>query len=111
MGAKRGSNLAREKMLQVPNELWSGATSMVRIDDGLMYLCIVIDIFSRYLFAYRLSNTGDADLSCATQQGTISHYGAPHVFHSDKGSTYTSCKYQALLRRNHITASMTGSDR
>ncbi len=73
-----------------------------------MFLCIVIDLYSRMFLSFRLSNTGDADLSCETMRYALSHHGTPQLFHSDKGSTYSAGKCQALLRHNSIVASMTG---
>ncbi len=84
---------------------------MVRIGDGLVHLCVVVDVCSRCLLDYRLSSTGAATLCCATMQDALSRYGQPQVFLSDKGSIYTAGKFQAWRRRNHIAASMTGASR
>ena len=80
-----------------PDVLWCGDMTEIVTDQGKLYLATVIDLFSRRLLGYAMSEHHDADLviaslrmAAATRGGTVDGV----IFHSDRGSEYTSQAYE-----------------
>jgi transposase InsO family protein len=92
-----------------PDVLWCGDMTEVVTDEGKLYLATVIDLFSRRLLGYAMSEHHDADLVVAslrmaatTRGGTVDGV----IFHSDRGSEYTSEAYEIACRRLGVLQSM-----
>lgn len=91
------------------DQVWVADTTFIATEDGWMYLATVMDLYSRRILGWSLSWSNGADLVCQAfknaviTRGTISK-GILH--HSDRGSTYSSRKYQLLLERHGIKQSM-----
>ena len=67
-----------------------------------------MDLYNREVVGYAVSRTMDAELTCRALRNAISRNGKPSelVFHSDRGSQYSSRRYQSILNEYHITGSM-----
>ncbi len=76
-----------------------------------MYLCVVIDWYSKSVLAWNISNTMDTNLVLKTTQEAIEKYSAPEIFNSDQGSQYTSKKHTEFLKNNNIKISMNSKGR
>jgi transposase InsO family protein len=92
-----------------PDVLWCGDMTEIVTDQGKLYLATVIDLFSRRLLGYAMSEQHDADLviaslrmAAATRGGTVDGV----IFHSDRGSEYTSQAYESACRRLSVLQSM-----
>jgi putative transposase len=92
-----------------PDVLWCGDMTEIVTDQGKLYLATVIDLFSRRLLGYAMSEHHDADLVIAslrmaatTRGGTVDGV----IFHSDRGSEYTSQAYERACRRLGVLQSM-----
>jgi transposase InsO family protein len=92
-----------------PDVLWCGDMTEIVTDEGKLYLATVIDLFSRRLLGYAMSAHHDADLivaslnmAAATRGGTVDGV----IFHSDRGSEYTSEDYGKACRRLGVLQSM-----
>ena len=92
-----------------PDVLWCGDMTEIVTDQGKLYLATVIDLFSRRLLGYAMSEHHDADLviaslrmAAATRGGTVDGV----IFHSDRGSEYTSQAYESACRRLGVLQSM-----
>ena len=92
-----------------PDVLWCGDMTEIVTDQGKLYLATVLDLFSRRLLGYAMSEHHDADLviaslrmAAATRGGTIDGV----IFHSDRGSEYTSQAYESACRRLGVLQSM-----
>ncbi|RAS02512.1 putative transposase [Ensifer adhaerens] len=68
---------------------------------GFLYLCAVVDWFSRRVLSWRLSITMEADFC-------IEGYGKPEIFNTDQGSQFTSIDFTAVLTKAEIAISMHG---
>jgi len=94
-----------------PNRVWSGDITYIPVKGGFMYLCAIIDWYSKALLSWRLSNTMDISLVTQTLRDAIDIHGVPQIFNSDQGSQYTSNNHTKLLKKYGITISMNSKGR
>lgn len=76
-----------------------------------MYLYAVIDVYSRFVVGWRLSNTLSANNCIDLVKESIEQYGCPEIINSDQGVQYTSKKWVELLEEKGIRISMDGKGR
>ena len=72
-----------------------------------MYLVVIMDWYSRYVLAWRLSNTLDADF-CVEALEEALRKGKPDVFNTDQGSQFTGKAFTGLLEKHGIKISNDG---
>lgn len=104
-------NLLRE--LGAPDrcdQVWVADTTYLRTAEGWSYLATVMDLFSRRIIGWSVSDHNDATLCCKALQAAVLTRGGqlPEdlIHHSDRGSTYASYDYQNMLESFHIEQSM-----
>ena len=73
---------------------------------GFMYQVAIIDVYSRYVVCWSVSNTMTAEWCCEVLKEAIAAYGCPEIINSDQGSRFTSSDYINLLKENNILISM-----
>jgi len=73
-----------------------------------MFLCVIMDWYSRKILAWSLSNTLDAEFCVACLEMALSRHGSPEIFNSDQGSQYTSEDFINILKDKGIKISMDG---
>jgi len=90
------------------NEVWAGDITYLKTAEGWMYLAIVMDLYSRRIVGWYISKRMTTDLICKALIMAYNLRQPPKglVFHSDRGSQYTSKRYRKLLRSYGIRASM-----
>ena len=76
-----------------------------------MYLTAIIDVYSRYIVGWDISNTLDAENSLKVLQRAIAEYGKPEIVNSDQGSQFTCAGWTEYLNNQGITISMDGIGR
>ena len=79
-----------------PNQVWAADITYIPMARGFLYLVASMDWYSRYVVAWRLSNTLDADFCVETLEEALSK-GKPEVFNTDQGSQFTSEGFTELL--------------
>ena len=91
-----------------PNQVWAGDVTYLKTGEGWMYLAIVMDLFSRHIVGWHISKRMTTDLVCKAMMMAYNLRKPPKglVFHSDRGSQYTSKRYRKLLDNYGIRASM-----
>jgi putative transposase len=91
-----------------PNEKWTGDITAIWTYEGWLYLAVVLDLYSRRVVGWAMAATQDeALIERAFQMALLGrHPPAGLLFHSDRGSQYTSDAYQALLADAGATVSM-----
>jgi len=91
-----------------PNRVWTADITALPTGDGWLYLAVLLDLYSRRLVGWAMPLTLETELVCAAWQ--MAHARRPVapglIHHSDRGSQYTSDRYQALLRARGVTCSM-----
>ena len=93
-----------------PNQAWAGDITYLRTHQDWMYLAVVMDLHSSCIIGWLLSNRMTVDLTIRAMQMAINLRQLKRglLFHSDRGSQYTSKQFQALLWKRQITPSMSG---
>jgi putative transposase len=93
-----------------PNQVWAADITYIPMAKGFLYLVAIMDWYSRYVIAWRLSNTLDADFCVETLEEALSG-GKPEVFNTDQGSQFTSEGFTGLLKQHGVSISMDGKGR
>ena len=81
------------------------------MEKGFMYLTAIIDVHSRYVLNWSISNTMDAEWVSKVMQETIDEHGKPEIVNTDQGSQYTSDQFSSTVLGNDIKLSMDGKGR
>lgn len=91
-----------------PNHVWAGDVTYLRTGEGWMYLAIVMDLYSRRIVGWHIDKRMTTDLVGKAMMKAYNLRRPPKglVFHSDRGSQYTSKRYRKLLTGYGIRASM-----
>ena len=103
--------LLRHMDIDHPNQVWSTDISYIPMKNGFMYLYAVIDVYSRFIVGWRLSNTLSANNCYELIEDCVRMWGAPEIVNSDQGSQYTTKKWEELLTGYGIKISMDGRGR
>jgi len=90
-----------------PNQVWAADITYIPMERGFLYLVVIMDWYSRYVLAWRLSNTLDADFCVDALQEAL-RKGQPEIFNSDQGAQSTSEAFIGLLEQHGIRISMDG---
>ena len=93
------------------NQVWSMDITYIRLKQGFVYLCAVIDWHSRYVLSWRLSITLQSDFCIEALQEAIANYGLPEIFNTDQGVQFTSNNFIVVLQDRGIRISMDGKGR
>ena len=90
------------------NDVWAGDITYLRTAEGWMYLAIVMDLYSRRIIGWHIDKRMTVDLigQALTMAVNSRQPGKGLVFHSDRGSQYTSRQFSRLLKQHGIRASM-----
>ncbi|AYM14729.1 hypothetical protein At1D1108_51030 (plasmid) [Agrobacterium tumefaciens] len=93
-----------------PNQKWGSDISYVWTREGWLYLAVVIDMFSRRVIGWEISDRLHRELAInALRKAITMRRPKPGlIHHSDRGSQYCAMDYQTMLRRNGILISMSG---
>ena len=91
-----------------PNEVWAGDVTYLKTVEGWMYLAIVMDLYSRRIVGWHIDKRMTKGLVCKAliKAYNLRQPGKGCVFHSDRGSQYTSKGYRKLLASYGMRASM-----
>ncbi len=101
-------NLARDMVVEGPNQLWVADITYVAIMTGFVYVAVILDAWSRRVVGYAISRSVDARLTVAALTAAIELRKPPPgcVHHSDRGSQYAAQVYRALLADHGFIGSM-----
>ncbi len=90
-----------------PNQVWAADITYIPMARGFLYLVAIIDWYSRYVLAWRLSNTLDADF-CVEALEEALRKGRPDVFNTDQGVQFTGEAFTGVLQQHGVRISMDG---
>ncbi len=99
---RRFPNLIEEMTIDSINQVWASDITYIRIENGFVYLAVIIDLFSRKIIGWQISKRIDSKLVVDALQMALErrkpNRGAIH--HSDQGVQYLSDDYVSLLHEN-----------
>jgi putative transposase len=102
--------LLRDVAAERPGHVWSADITYIPLASGFMYLAATIDWFSRYVVAWKLSNTLDGAF-CQEMLEEALGRGTPAVFNTDQGVQFTAGAWAGRLERAGVAVSMDGRGR
>ena len=94
-----------------PNQVWASDITYVPMAHGFLYLVAILDVASRKVLSFRLSNTLTTDFCAAALQDAIQRFGTPDIVNTDQGSQFTSAEWTGVLKAADIRISMDGKGR
>nr|WP_278423197.1 IS3 family transposase [Brucella anthropi] len=100
--------LLRKLAVTRPNQVWAMDITYIPMARGFVYLCAVVDWFSRRVLSWRLSITMEADFCIEAVEEALARYGKPGIFNTDQGSQFTSIDFTNVLKKAEIAISMDG---
>lgn len=96
--------------IKSPNYVWSTDITYIRLLNGFAYCVAIIDWFSRYVVAWRVSNTLDTTFCLEALEEALG-VGKPDIFNTDQGTQFTSLSFIDRLEKESIKISMDGRGR
>jgi putative transposase len=102
--------LLREVAITRPDFVWSTDITYIRLTRGFGYLLAIMDWFSRYVLAWRLSNSLETHF-CLEAVDEALALRSPVIFNTDQGAQFTSLEFTSRLEQKRIQISMDGRGR
>ena len=93
------------------NQVWEIDITYLPMAKGFMYLFAIIDVYTRFIVGWGISNTMTAEWCASITNEAIITYGKPEIINSDQGSQFTSEVHIELLKKYEIKISMDGKGR
>lgn len=103
--------LLRGLAIERRNQVWQTDITYVPMKKGFMYMMAIIDVKSRFILNWSISNTMDATWCTKVLKETLKLHGNPEIFNTDQGSQFTSHEFQQVLTDQQIKISMDGKGR
>jgi putative transposase len=102
------NELNREFTASAPNQKWVGDITVVETSEGWLYLAAIVDLYSRACVGWAMGCHPDASLAVSALRMALERRRPQRglLHHTDRGSTYTSDAYQALIATHGIIGSM-----
>ena len=100
--------LAQEFTASAPNQKWAGDITYIPTEEGWLYLAVVLDMFSRRVIGWAMSERIDTQLtrSALLMALLARRHASPLVVHSDRGVQYAAGEYRQMLQDWSVTPSM-----
>jgi putative transposase len=103
--------LLRGLTIERSNQVWEMDITYIGMSHGFMYLAAIIDVHSRMVVGWDISNTMEAGWCKEIVAEAIAKYGAPEIFNTDQGCQFTSRVFTGYLLANNVKISMDGRGR
>ncbi len=104
--------LLRNLQVTHPNHVWAMDITYIPVQGGFLYLVAVIDLYSRFVVNWSLSNTMSAEWCKETLEEAVAKHGCPEIVNTDQGSQFTSDEFtQFVLEDMKTQISMDGKGR
>ena len=101
------ANVAIER----PNQAWTTDITYLPTAKGFAYLVAILDLYSRKVLAWRVSNAMTTDFCVEALQEALERYGTPEIFNTDQGSQFTAEEFTQPLLAKGVRVSMDGKGR
>jgi putative transposase len=103
--------LLRDVQIERPNQVWATDITYLPMAKGFAYLVAILDIYSRKVLAWRVSNVMTTAFCLEALQEALRRYGTPEIFNTDQGSQFTAEDFTAPLLAKGVRVSMDGKGR
>ena len=102
--------LLRGVAITRPNFVWSTDITYVRLAHGFVYLVAIMDWYSRYVLAWRLSNSLETHFCLEALDQALART-TPQIFNTEQGAQFTSVEFTSRLHQKGVRISMDGRGR
>jgi len=92
------------------NQVWATDITWIPTIEGSLYLVAILDLFSRYVISWKLSNSLEVNFCIEALKDALK-LGKPEIFNSDQGTQFTAKNFTSVLKENQIEISMDGKGR
>ena len=101
------NKLKRCFLTDMPNKIWVSDITYAKVGDGIMYLCIILDLYSRKVVGYGISDNLESEFVIEVFLKSFELRNRPQglLFHSDQGVQYTSYKFRKMLKKFGVSQS------
>jgi putative transposase len=97
--------------IERPNQVWEADITYIPMFRGFMYKFAIIDVYSRKIMAWGVSNSMTVEWCKEILLEAIQEHGTPDIMNTDQGSQFTSLIFIETLKKNNIQISMDGKGR
>lgn len=101
----------KDMAITEPHQAWQIDITYLRTEHGFMYMNALIDMQTRYVVGWSLSNSLDTEACLRTLERAIESHGLPDIINSDQGSQFTSQVWVNAVQGKGILISMSGRGR
>ncbi len=101
-------HLLKDVNICKPNQVWGTDITYIPMETGYLYLAAVLDLYSRYVISWKLSESLETDFCIEVLLDALKKGAKPEIFNSDQGIQYTSKAHTEILKRHEIAISMSG---
>jgi transposase InsO family protein len=110
---KKKDSLKMNFSVKAPNQVWVSDVTCFKLDNKFQYICAILDLYSRRVIACKISQKHSTQLITSTFKLAYAERKPEDglIFHSDRGTPYTSHTFQKLLKTRHIKQSFSPSGR
>ena len=99
------------KQVTTADQIWATDITYIPLQKGFLYLVAVVDLFSRNVLSWKLSNSLDTEFCLKGLEMALEGGRKPGIFHSDQGCQFTSSDFVARLQAEKIKISWSGRKR
>lgn len=110
-GAAIRAYLLSGLVIERPNQVWAADLTYVPMAHGFQYLVAIIDVWSRKVMSWRVSNTMTPDFCVEALKEALGKHGKPEIFNTDQGSQFTCKDWTDVLDAAGVKVSMDGKGR
>lgn len=104
--------LLRDKEIRHPNQVWISDLTYIKLPGiGYVYLVAIMDLYSRKVLSWKVSNSMDSRFCEEALNEAIARFGIPAIFNTDQGSQFTSNTFTQILQDHGVRISMDGRGR
>ena len=93
------------------DQVWATDITYIPLQKGFLYLVAIVDLFSRNVLSWKLSNSLDTEFCLEALDVALGAGRKPQIFHSDQGCQFTSTDFVARLQAEKIRISWSGRKR
>jgi putative transposase len=97
--------------IKAVDQVWATDITYIPLRKGFLYLVAVVDLFSRHVLSWKLSNSLDTEFCLEALEMALGEGRKPEMFHSDQGCQFTSSDFVAKLQAEKIKISWSGRKR
>ena len=97
--------------IERPNQAWAADITYLPMARGFAYLVAILDLYSRKVLAFRVSNAMSAEFCVEALEEALARFGAPEIFNTDQGSQFTDEDFIEPLQAKGVRVSMDGKGR